>query len=146
MPTFTLAQHFLAKAHQTTSSAMMKRFFFPMLIAAAAMLVQCAKKNPLDPRLIGIWQGVEWKTPDGQTVASPDQVSFRFDPDGSYSARLGGFEERGSWRVDGSKLYTTAEDKIEKAVKIASIDAASLVFEMNRQGRAETLKLRRAAQ
>ncbi len=61
--------------------------------------------------------------------------------EGAYIAVYGDQKEKGLYKLKGNKLYTTAEDKIEKVVRIIHISADTLVLGMNRMGQDEELVL-----
>ncbi len=124
----------------------MKKHIFPAIcILFALMLISfCAKVNDRNPQLFGKWTGIEWVAGDGTRLPDAEMVRFEFSDDGNYTAQLGeGYSEVGVWRNSGEKLYTTATGKSEKVVKVVKLDAENLSFEMNRQGRAETLTLKK---
>ena len=49
--------------------------------------------------------------------------------------------EKKIFRLQNGKLYTTAEDKIEKIVTLTKLTKDSIVMDMNRQGQKEQLFL-----
>ena len=102
---------------------------------------QC-KNDEKKPLLFGKWQAISWKV-NGTESNREDSatVQFEFNADDTYKAQYGSQTESGTWRLSGDKLYTIGENKIEKAVKLASLTADTIVMDMNRVGTAETLTL-----
>lgn len=94
-------------------------------------------------RLIGKWQGSSWTVGGKDVGRNAKAVSFEFTDGYTYATRYEDQSEKGTFRLSGDKLYTTADaaNKIEKMVKIASISADTFVMDMNRMGDAEQLTL-----
>ena len=99
------------------------------------------KQDSQTPLLIGQWQGVSWKVNGEASSRDFNSVTFEFRPDNTYSANYGKQREQGNFRLKGDKLYTTAENKIEKMVKLSTLTADTIVMDMNRVGVAEELVL-----
>lgn len=118
----------------------MKNKFFVIALLA---LASCQKANDKNPALLGNWQGMEWLIFDKPSGIDAAQVSFEFKDDGTYSARFGDQNQRGTWRTEKNKLYTTETGKQEILVKLLKADGAVLEFEMNRGGQKEVLKLKK---
>ena len=106
-----------------------------LLLPLFALLLSCGnskEQTETHRKLKGKWSGVE-VTVNGE----PQQgfvVGFNFDTDTSYSYRGGAYEEKGSYYLDGNKLYTQAEGDLEKKVEIAKITDDSLFLNMNQAG------------
>ena len=113
------------------------------LLFAFALLSACSgEKDAKDTAaLIGNWQGAEWLVFDKPVERNVTAVKFEFNTDGQYSANYGDQTEKGVYKVKSGKLYTTAEDKIEKAVKILQLSPDTLTLQMNRVGQEEKLVL-----
>lgn len=90
--------------------------------------------------LLGQWKGVEWLIEGNPSDYSPEEVYFSFTKDG-YSSDFGGEKESGTYYLRENDLYTTPENQMEIMVQIAKLTKDSLVFQMNRSGKAETLTL-----
>ncbi len=112
-----------------------------LIILAFFAVVACQKANDKNPSLLGKWQGTEWLIFDKPGGMDATQVSFEFKEDGTYNAQFGNQNQSGIWRTEKDKLYTQEKGKEEIMVKLLKADAADLVFEMNRGGQKETLKL-----
>ena len=104
-------------------------------------LAGCAADKGYQQALIGNWQGVAW-TVEGRQGPDASVVKFAFEELG-YRATLGSKEEKGSFRVEGDKLYTRAEGQQEIMVKIVRLSTDTLEFEMNRGGTKENLVFKR---
>lgn len=118
--------------------------------ALLAMLQFSCKSEPkINPELlVGTWNGIDWRVQGKSSGRDAASVFFVFAPysgegtvQGTYIAAYGDQKEKGDYRLKGDKLYTTAEDKIEKVVRIVSINADTLVLGMNRMGQEEELVL-----
>lgn len=110
---------------------------FVLLFAIAA----CKEDDSKKPLLLGKWQGTTWKVKGKEIGRDAASVTFEFLASDTYAATYGEQSEKGSFRLAGDKLYTTAENKIEKMVKLATLTADSLVMDMNRAGEGEQLIL-----
>ena len=119
----------------------MKNLLFLSLFTGA--LFSCKQDDSMKQKLIGKWQGVSWTVGGKDAGRSPKAVSFEFKDSYTYSTAYEDQGEKGTFRLSGDKLYTTADagNKIEKMVKIASINADTFVMDMNRMGDAEQLTL-----
>jgi hypothetical protein len=121
----------------------MKKTIGVLLLSALMSCGVSEKDNQTTAELIGDWQGLEWLVfgKDGGQDAS--SVSFAFESDNRYTAQYGDQKEAGTFKVKGDKLYTTAENKIEKMVKIDGAINDTLKLLMNRMGQEEKLILLR---
>jgi Lipocalin-like domain len=116
----------------------MKKILF---FALATFILACKKeKDPKTELLYGTWKGSAWIIA-GKSDNNANNINFDFKADGTYSAGLGGQTEKGTFRLQDGKLYTIAENKIEKMVALAKLTKDSIVMDMNRQGQAEQLFL-----
>jgi len=104
-------------------------------------LIACQKVNDKNPALLGNWQGTEWLIMDKPSGIDAAQVSFKFNEEGTYTAKFGDQIQSGTWRTEKDKLYTQETGKKEILVKLLKYDGATLDFEMNRGGQKEILKL-----
>jgi hypothetical protein len=116
--------------------------YFSILVLLVFCFANCAPDLGYQTAIQGKWQAVNW-TAAGSQTRSTDNVSFDFQGD-KYSAKLGGRDESGSFRIQGDKLYTHAEGQQEIMVKIQRLTADSMVFEMNRGGTPELMTLVKA--
>lgn len=117
----------------------MKKTFFLALIT---LFLACKQeKDPKFELLLGKWKGAVWSVAGKASGFDVSQVKFNFNADGTYSAGFGGQAEKGVFRLKDNKLYTTAENKIEKMVALPTLTKDTIIMDMNRQGQAETLIL-----
>lgn len=115
---------------------------FPFIVFLIFLTAACKQAPKYDMALLmGEWKGAEWMVKGKPSGRDAREVRFAFDPAMTYTAAYGEQKESGSFRVDGEKLYTTAEDKIEKVVRIEQLSSDSLVLNMNRVGQEELLIL-----
>ncbi len=106
------------------------------------LMVGCKQEPPIDPTLLhGQWRGVDWLVKGQPSGRDAKAVRFAFEPNMAYVAEFNEQKETGTYRLDGRKLYTTGENKIEKVVKITRISPDSLFLDMNRVGTEEQLIL-----
>lgn len=118
------------------------------LVFATTLLFACKSEPKFNPELmVGTWNGTDWKVKGKSSGRDASTVNFVFAPftgddaSGTYMAAYGSQKETGSYKIDGDRLYTTAEDKIEKVVRIINLNADTLVLGMNRMGQEEELVL-----
>ncbi len=94
-----------------------------------------------DVQITGTWQGISWIVNGETSGRNANQVTFTFEPTGTYTGAFGTQEEAGTYRVEGNKLYTHAEGQAEKMVEVALSGADTLRMNMNRAGTPEVLVL-----
>ncbi len=116
----------------------MKGFYLMLSIASLFLLSSCGEE--LADQLVGSWSAISW-TVEGKEKSKPESVKFIFNDDDTYHAIYGGDSEKGTYRVFGRNLYTTAEGKLEKLVKFDFDEDLNLIFSMNRVGTAERIVL-----
>lgn len=101
----------------------------------------CGKTVDRNPALYGRWLGKEWIINGRPNQQDPSKIYFEFKEDGTYSAGYRTEGEKGVWHTENDKLYTTAEGKKEKVVRVVMKDTATVIFQMNRGGVPETMEL-----
>ncbi|GAA4338054.1 lipocalin family protein [Flaviaesturariibacter amylovorans] len=113
-----------------------------LMAAAAGLLLASCETAQNANALVGTWSGAEWLV-DGKQVPARNAAatSFTFAEDGNYTYTNEGVVEKGLWKIQDDKLYTTPAGQTEMMVKIARVTKDSLVFDMNRGGLPETLTL-----
>jgi hypothetical protein len=124
--------------HSFTKSFSMKNLLVFAFLAFS--FANCGHDLGYQNAIQGKWLATHWATASGERPV--ENVNFDFHGE-TYNAKLGLKDETGSFRLDGDKLYTTAEGQQEIMVKIMRLTADSLVFEMNRGGTQEVLTLKR---
>jgi Lipocalin-like domain len=117
----------------------MKNAIFLLVI----FLLSSCKGEDKTPILLGDWRGIKWTSGNQDTNRTESDLFFHFAADGTYRTSFGTQKEAGTFRLDGSKLYTTAEatQKIEKVVMLSTLTQDTLVMDMNRAGQPEQLTL-----
>jgi hypothetical protein len=118
-----------------------KKLLFSLIALLGLMLYACGGEQETLP-VQGDWQGISWNVNGKPSDRNVSAVRFSFSKnDNTYQAAMGSQEEKGTYRLSGEKLYTTAEGKAEKMVQIALPSPDTMVMQMNRQGDLEELIL-----
>lgn len=119
----------------------MNKVKFSLLFFVVTLFFACKTAPEFDLQLLyGEWTGADWLISGKSSGRAAEEVRFSFTAT-EYTAAYGEQRERGSWRVEGKKLYTVADNKIEKVVKVSRISSDTLVLDMNRAGQDEQLIL-----
>jgi hypothetical protein len=113
------------------------------LLLAVLFLASCGSETAIPEAIYGNWKGVSWSVEGQDTGLDAAAVSFQFTAPTAYTATFGDQQEKGTFKVDGDKLYTTAEGQMQKMVKIIRLTADTLEMEMNRAGTKENLVLKK---
>ncbi len=111
-----------------------------LLVSSSILLVSCGEELADD--VIGTWTVISW-TVEGAEKADNIKVKFIFNSDKSYEAHYGATAEKGTFRIFGRNLYTTAEGKLEKLVKFDFDEDLNMIFAMNRVGTSERMVLQK---
>ena len=111
------------------------------LFLAVLFLAGCGAESGTPEAIYGNWRGVSWTVEGKEAGRNAASVQFQFEAPKQYTAAFGDQLEKGSFKVDGDKLYTTAEGQLQKMVKIIQLTADTLEMEMNRGGVKENLVL-----
>ena len=114
---------------------------FTAALLLSIFVIGCNTENKNAPLIIGNWQAVQWLEAGKPSTHNAAATSFTFDDNAAYSFTYEGTVEKGTYKIDNTSLYTTAEKKQEIMVKIIKLTADSLTFDMNNGGQAETLIL-----
>lgn len=91
--------------------------------------------------IVGSWSGTEWLVDGKPSGKNAKATEFSFEENGNYSYNYAGNVEKGTYKVEKNSLFTKPEGELEMMVKIAKVTSDSLVFDMSRGGRPETLIL-----
>jgi hypothetical protein len=106
------------------------------------LLIACKQTPAFDPTLLeGEWRGAQWLTDGRSSGRDVESVRFEFKAGNAYVANYGEQKETGAYRMEGKKLYTTAEGQKEKVVEVRLPSNDTLQFDMNRAGQIERLVL-----
>jgi hypothetical protein len=92
-------------------------------------------------QFVGDWKGTSWELTTQGDTRDASQVTFSFTGDHTYEASYGAQSEKGTFRVQLDKLYTTETGKAEKNVSYTFVGTDTLQLEMNRMGDLEVLTL-----
>lgn len=93
--------------------------------------------------IIGNWSGAEWLIDGMPSNLDAAGTAFSFDEKGGYIYMYSGNKETGNYKVENDMLFTTPAGQREIMVKILKLTKDSLIFDMNRGGRPESLTLLR---
>jgi hypothetical protein len=116
----------------------MKRILSFLILFSILLSCNESKNKSL---IVGNWEAVEWLVNGQPSANNAKGTSFIFKANSEYSFTHSGTVEKGNYKVVDDKLYTTPYDQQEMMVRIANLNADSLVFDMNRGGQPETLIL-----
>ncbi len=111
------------------------------LFLALLFLASCGSESAIPEAIYGDWQGASWTVEGKDAGRNAEAVHFQFTAPTQYAATFGEQKEQGTFKVEGNKLYTTAEGQIQKMVKILQLTPDTLEMEMNRAGTLENLLL-----
>lgn len=120
---------------------MMLKISLRLLLLSTIFIFSCQSPGNEADKLIGAWRGVSWTANDQNTGRDATAVRFQFNADGTYTGVFGQQNENGTYRMSGKRLYTNAENQIEKMVETDWKTADTLIFKMNRVGTPEVLTL-----
>jgi hypothetical protein len=112
-----------------------------ILYAILAFFTIACKKEADKKLIIGHWTGTEWLVEGQPSTHTPEAAVFTFDDTGHYTFTYNDNIEKGDYYVNNDQLFTTPEGGIKMMVKIPKLTRDTLIFDMNRGGQAERLKL-----
>lgn len=121
---------------------LMKHILSILMVSFVLFFIACGntENNKL---IVGNWQGVQWLVAGQPSENMANQTFFSFDSTGAYTYQYDNNKENGTYKVANDELYTTPQNEMEIMVKIKKLTQDSLIFEMNRGGKAEELTLLR---
>ena len=105
------------------------------------LIISCSPNTEQEKRILGQWEGADWLIEGKSAIDDPTLVQFEFVEGNVYKAQFGSQEEVGTFRMADTKLYTTAKGQLEKMTNFTKITQDTLIMDMNRGGREETLIL-----
>lgn len=120
---------------------MMKHLKIILGLCLIALFASACSSNKYKELIIGNWAGTEWLLDGKPSESNGKNTAFSFTDKGEYVYENEGTTQKGSYRIEKDKLYTTPLNQQEIMVKIAKLTQDSLVFDMNRGGQSETLTL-----
>lgn len=110
------------------------------LLSCVLFFIACAN-DKFDALLLpGEWKTTNWvEQKTGKKITN--KMDFSFGTDGRYEIDYGSVKEKGEYWVAGEFLHTTEDGQAEKKVKLTSLTADKMNFEMNRTGSIELVSL-----
>ena len=97
------------------------------------VIAGCSSENE-NIKLHGDWQATSWLVNGKESGRKASDLTFEFRPDDSYELNFQLQQEKGSYKLKGSKLYTIEKGKQEKVVGITFIGKDTMEMDMNRAG------------
>jgi hypothetical protein len=91
--------------------------------------------------IVGKWKCAEWLVKGENQLSENTNVSFQFLEGGKYTYTNQSLNEKGTYKIQGGRLYSTPDNELEIAVDIEKLTADTLIFNMSRAGVAETMLL-----
>jgi len=91
--------------------------------------------------LVGDWRGIKWEIAGKPSSKTARSLILRFSGDGQYVGDLGASPERGSYQLNGEKLYLTHTDKTEVTGVIQYLNTDTLVLGFIHRGNPEQMTL-----
>ena len=113
-----------------------------ILLSISLFIFSCTNTNWDKTLLYGDWEVIEWTNTETQQKINA-KMDFSFSDDSQYVVDYGSSKEEGKFWIMGDFLHTIEKGKAEKKVKIQSLTPEALVFEMNRGGIIEIVKLQK---
>ena len=117
------------------------KYFLSFLCYAMVFYLTSCNKNPKAKLIVGKWEGIEWQREGSPANLNAEATNFNFDTEGNYTYNYQSNNETGTYKVENDMLFTTPEGGLEIMVKIAKLNADTLVFDMSRSGISESLVL-----
>lgn len=110
------------------------------LLFILALFFSCSSENE-NVKLYGNWQGISWEVNGKASGLKASNLTFDFNVDDSYELNFETQQEKGAYKLKGSKLYTTEKGKQQKVVGVSFVGTDTLEMDMNRAGDEELLVL-----
>lgn len=89
---------------------------------------------------MGKWKTTSWIEKDSGKKIN-NKMDFTFNADKTYEIDYGSLKEAGTYYISGGFLHTTETDNAEKKVKLVKVVSDTIIFDMNRTGRIESVVL-----
>lgn len=89
----------------------------------------------------GKWICTDWKVRGESKSKDQVNVEFNFQDGEQYEYNNASLHEKGSYKIQGGKLYTTPENELEMLVDIEKLTTDTLIFNMSRGGTPESMLL-----
>lgn len=110
------------------------------LLASLLFIIACANDKFDELLLAGKWKTTSWVEQKTNKKIT-NKMDFDFGTDGRYEIDYGSVKEKGKYWIAGEFLHTVEDGQAEKKVKITSLTADKMAFEMNRTGSIEVVNL-----
>ncbi len=112
-----------------------------LTISLLVCFLSCAENFNFDAtHLIGNWKTASW-IENISNKKIPNQMDFTFRQDSLYEVDYGSIKEKGKYWIAGEYLHTIEDGQAEKKVRLKLVKPDSIIFEMNRTGKLETVIL-----
>ena len=105
------------------------------------LLILSCNNSENSKLIVGNWYGSNWLIDGKPSDLKVQSTYFTFNDKGDYTYEYAGNKEAGKYKVENDMLFTTPANQQEIMVKITKLTKDSLIFEMNRGGRPESLTL-----
>ena len=114
---------------------------YTLFICFAIGLLASCTDNEYKKLIIGNWKCTEWTVKGVNKLTDDMKVGFQFKEGGLYEYQNQSLNEKGSYKIQGGRLYSTPENELEIAVDIEKLTTDTLIFNMSRAGVAESMLL-----
>ena len=114
-------------------------FGYFLLSSFLLCFLSCVEQHD-ESLLIGQWKTDSWII-NSSNARINNKMDFNFNADGYYELDYGSKKEKGKYWISNDFLHTQEVDMAEKKVKLNLLVQDSIIFEMNRGGRLETVIL-----
>ncbi len=112
-----------------------------LTISFLLCFLSCGESFDFDAAdLIGNWKTASWME-NHSNKKIPNQMDFTFQQDSLYEIDYGSLKEKGKYWIAGEYLHTIEDGQAEKKVRLIMVKRDSVIFEMNRTGKLETVIL-----
>lgn len=112
-----------------------------LLFSLLFSFYSCSNNSKAYTKIVGEWNCTSWIAENSTQDKCDNNAYFKFNEDRTYSSKLGGVEDFGTYKIDRDKLLAQPDGKMVIGVKIITLDETSMTFLMNNAGVKETLKL-----
>lgn len=116
--------------------------YFNKFLFIALMFTACTNTNYDKTLLYGDWVVDSWVI-ENTGKAITNQMDMNFKPNDQYTIDYGSEQENGKYWIMGDYLHTIEKGQAEKKVKLISLSADTLKFQMNRGGHLELITLKK---
>ena len=110
------------------------------ILLSLGLLFSC-KDSEYKKLILGNWKCTVWTVKGVNQLTDGMKVGFQFKEGALYEYHNQSLNEKGSYKIQGGRLYSTPENELEIAVDIEKLTTDTLVFNMSRAGVAETMLL-----